>query len=368
MTFGPPATYKHILKSQAQLHSPSAMDACVALLFEAAENVPVDDFASPSLFPTTDTSADMPSDAPVDFTGGVLNSAASPISLSHLSPYLKRQYGVQGQAATYLDQFCQPMFLEERLAMLFAFVLRVESNQAGALATESYKLSAELQSLLLAYALAYLVCPQAAACRGLDTAVHIADAMRESYPSMLPAADDQLRMPVVVTCINNKLTYHRNIIKSKLKTSCEKGHDVAELAYSLVGKTITACKPTLQVYLRAAFLRFLYTHYGQLEGDLFWLKADTVLAEMRAQGATKLTKIYTDDKNKYGDPANNPTHTVADVSTLPTWQLVLARHAALVQPLPAQPSAASGARKRSRTERSHMEDTNSDGDVSTTGD
>jgi hypothetical protein len=59
-----------------------------------------------------------------------------------------------------------------------------------------------------------------------------------------------------------------------------------------------------------------------------------------------MNTIYTNDKEKYGDPANNSSVTTADPNTLPAWQITLARHAALVAP---HVESESSARKRQRT-------------------
>lgn len=46
-----------------------------------------------------------------------------------------------------------------------------------------------------------------------------------------------------------------------------------------------------------------------------------------------LTDIYSDDKAKYGDPADS-THTTVDISFIPEWQKTLGKHAAKVSIVP----------------------------------
>ncbi|KAJ7050131.1 hypothetical protein C8F01DRAFT_1092682 [Mycena amicta] len=267
----------------------------------------------------------------------------------------KRQFGLKGQAAVSMENFCQPISTDERLGLVFASVLQLISMKEDATAheAETYVLPENLITLCKVYTPAYLMCPQASACRGVDAAVHIANSMRESYPSIVPAADDVARMSVVLKYINKKLTSYRNIIKSKIEESHEEHWNIAKLAHALAGKGPNASKPTLQVYLRVAFWRWVYINYPDLEDNKFWIKVDSVLSSFRAKTAVECTvamnRLYEIDKQTYGDLANDNAFLAADPSTIPAWQLTLFRHAALVA-APVEPSnMATNRRKRQRT-------------------
>ncbi|KAJ7062537.1 hypothetical protein C8F01DRAFT_1251358 [Mycena amicta] len=231
----------------------------------------------------------------------------------------KRQFGLKGGAAVSMENFCQPISTEERLGLVFGAVLQLISMREADTAheAESYVLPENLKDLTKLYAPAYLLCPQATACRGIDTAVHIANAMRDSYTEMVPAAGDAARIPVLLQYIRKKLTSYRNVIKGKIEESHKKQWDIAQLTHTLVGKN-----------------RWVYVNYPELDGNKFWLKVDTVLASFRSKSASEYTGalngLYDMDKTKYGDPANNAAFSAADPSTRPGWQVTLARHAALV--------------------------------------
>ncbi|KAJ7062517.1 hypothetical protein C8F01DRAFT_1230200 [Mycena amicta] len=278
----------------------------------------------------------------------------------------KRQFGLKGQAAVSMENFCQPISTDERLGLVFASVLQLISMKEDDTAhdAETYVLPENLKTLCKVYTPAYLMCPQASACRGIDAAVHIANAMRESYQGIVPAADDVARMSAVLKYINKNLTSYRNIIKGKIDASHGEGWNIAKLAHALVGKGPNAPKPTLQVYLRAAFWRWVYVSYPDLEVNKFWIKVDSVLSSFRAKTAVDCTaamnRLYDMDKEKYGDPANDNAFPVADPSTIPAWQLTLFRHAALVAAPVELSNTVTTRRKRRRTsEVVHDEETGS---------
>ncbi|KAJ7051467.1 hypothetical protein C8F01DRAFT_1339488 [Mycena amicta] len=265
----------------------------------------------------------------------------------------KRQFGLEGQAAVSMENFCQPISTDERLGLVFGAVLQLIAMKQDDTAheAESYALPENLKSLIKVYTSAYLMCPQASACRGIDASAHIANAMRESYTGIgVPSADDAARMPVVLQYISKKLTSYRNVIKNKIDESDKDGWDVGRLAHTLVGKGVNASKATLQVYIRAAFWRWVYINYPDLDGNKFWIKVDSVLASFRAKSAVEcagaLNHLYDMDKQKYGDPATNTVFSAADPATRPGWQVTLARHAALVV---VQLETTKNPRKRART-------------------
>ncbi|KAJ7050746.1 hypothetical protein C8F01DRAFT_1263631 [Mycena amicta] len=242
----------------------------------------------------------------------------------------KHQFGLKGQAAVSMENLCQPISTDERLSLVFASILQLisKTEDDNTHEADTYVVPDNLQHTPPAY----LMCPQASACRSVDAAVHIANSMRETYQSIVPAADDVARMPTVLKYVNKKLTSYRNVIKSKIEESCDEGWSIAKLAHALVGKGPSASRAPLQVYLRVAFWKWVYVNYPELEVNKFWIKVDSVLSSFRKKTAVDCTnamnRLYDMDKQKYSDPTNDNAFPVADPSTIPAWQLTLFRHAA----------------------------------------
>ncbi|KAF7322111.1 hypothetical protein MKEN_00734800 [Mycena kentingensis (nom. inval.)] len=242
------------------------------------------------------------------------------VSLVSFVPVLVNAFGITGSATTLLHAFCQPISFEERLGYIFAALLHVIAlREAEALReAQNWVISQNIKNLVKLYAVGFLICPQTSASRGNDAAAHIANAIRESHPGTgIPVVGDLVRGAILTSYINKKLTAERNIIKKK---------------------------------------RFCFVSYGG--GDDFWLKVDATMNIMRSLtalgAATALQQMYKDDIVKFGDPANNTTVTVADPTTVPPWQLTLARHAALVAPY-VEPESSSRGAKRARVDEPEMD-------------
>ncbi|KAF7311327.1 hypothetical protein MKEN_01034400 [Mycena kentingensis (nom. inval.)] len=259
-----------------------------------------------------------------------------PITLTNLLPVLLRRFPVTGQHAALLTQFCQAL-----LQLVAAQEAHTTQNAVA------YNIPTAIKNIVKLYVIAFIMSSQTSACRGLDAAAHIMNAIRESFPNAgIPDAGDAVRIPVLSGYIQKKLTGFRNQVKQKLEASCQRKDDVATLANALVGSNTSRPPPTLQIYYRAAVFRYLYEVYGNEEESSFWGKVDAALAAIRAKGATEalatITHLYNLDRAKYGDPAMSGL-AVAEPATVPAWQVTLGRHAALVTPRPQSES-----RKRAR--------------------
>ncbi|KAJ6600336.1 hypothetical protein DFH09DRAFT_901390 [Mycena vulgaris] len=281
-----------------------------------------------------------PPEAPtLESAGGPRTTTTT--SLVAYGQLVKHHHGLKDQSAVALDQFCEASSSDERQVLMFAEMIMIHALLKRQTKNESYTIPSTLDVTLKAYAVAFLLGHKTVAIRGLNVSGHIMNAMRELHILELPNAKDVAHTDIVLKAIGGKLTYFRNVIKTKVRLeprsrTRQQRCNIAELTHAIISNLKCGIQPTLQLYMRIAFLRFCVVSYGALSDEAFWPKVDEVMDTWRRAIGTEveisqvLTDVYEDDKRKYGKPQDT-NHTSVDISLLPPWQKTLANHAAKVQ-------------------------------------
>ncbi|KII84494.1 hypothetical protein PLICRDRAFT_179322 [Plicaturopsis crispa FD-325 SS-3] len=165
-----------------------------------------------------------------------------------------------------------------------------------------------------------------------EAAQNVLNALREINLAELPPDSEPGRTKLVLEIVTNQLTSFRNIIKSKVTESISPGckfRNLAALAHAVVGPTMV--KPTLQLYIRLAFIRWHVVNYPKIEEE-FWPKVDETLQKWRTDFTTRteldsaFNQLYNADKVEYGDPALSE-FSVIEARNVPDWQVTLSTHA-----------------------------------------
>ncbi|KAJ6608002.1 hypothetical protein B0H10DRAFT_1816702, partial [Mycena sp. CBHHK59/15] len=159
-------------------------------------------------------------------------------------------------------------------------------------------------------------------------------------------------------------------IKISLEPNSET-QNIAALANKLLAGT--KLKATAQFYVRLAFIRFVMTQYPWLTEETFWLQVDELIEQNRKDCKTPeeldacipclhpafYNFIYQKDVKTHGDPADTPYKTVEFNASATSWQAILHKHSANIQPNPkntqllaqaATAAAVSGSNKKHRLE------------------
>ncbi|KAL0954399.1 hypothetical protein HGRIS_003383 [Hohenbuehelia grisea] len=150
----------------------------------------------------------------------------------------------------------------------------------------------------------------------------------------LPAADEFGKMEAVKSIVGQCLIDFQSFIKAQLFESCTADsdiHNVGDLTLTLIQST--QLQPTLQLFIRVAFLRWHVTQYPKLAENSWWPRVDTTLDNLRTTFRTEadinnqLLIKYQNDKKQYGDPASSACRPVA-VANISVWQRTIGLHAA----------------------------------------
>jgi len=148
--------------------------------------------------------------------------------------------------------------------------------------------------------------------------------MHELNVAGLPAEDQVARVKDVVKFIGSLvLTHYRNTIKAKIQSSTENEdtRNIANLTHVLIAKT--PVQPTLQHYIRFAFLRWIAKEYKDTPEDQWWVQVDNSLEMLRKNCKTEVELSqafidnYNDDKAAYGDPADTPHRVIMPNNVTP---------------------------------------------------
>ncbi|KAJ6622165.1 hypothetical protein B0H10DRAFT_1639107, partial [Mycena sp. CBHHK59/15] len=126
-------------------------------------------------------------------------------------------------------------------------------------------------------------------------------------------------------------------IKISLEPNSET-QNIAVLANKLLAGT--KLKATAQFYVRLAFIQFVMTQYPWLTEETFWLQVDELIEQNRKDCKTPeeldvfYNSIYQKDVKTHGDPADTPYKTVEFNASATSWQAILRKHSANIQPNP----------------------------------
>ncbi|KAJ7431156.1 hypothetical protein FB451DRAFT_1228321 [Mycena latifolia] len=291
-------------------------------------------------------------DAEIPTTPLLESTSSNTPSLVAFGRLVKRKLDLSDASSAAFDQFCQPHSVDERQVLIYAQLLGLQDISKKNEKFETWSISADFGKKISAYVKAFVYSPTTISYRGLNVGEHIMKAMRECKVNDLPAEDDLRAVDLVLTKIRDKGTQLRNIYKTKVKESMEKGstfRNVATLSHKLLKNT--GIKATVQFYQRAALVRWCIASYPGLSDEEFWPRVDTTITTFRKQSSSDVeldkcfNAIYEEDKKTYGDPADTEYKTVDDAA-VSGWQATLIKHAKAVQPTPQQAQGAPPQKRR----------------------
>ncbi|KAJ6570350.1 hypothetical protein B0H10DRAFT_1840288, partial [Mycena sp. CBHHK59/15] len=278
---------------------------------------------------------DLPANPPLQ--SAAYNSIGNSSTLVSFGRLLKRQFKLSNQSSVAFDQFCQTGSSDERQAILFAYILELIDLGRKNDKAEAWTISPGLSvSVIISHLPFFFVfSPTTTAYRGLKSAEHLVKAMRECKVADLPNEEETTQNEIVVVKVRGKMTYHRNVLKTKVCTAMPNPQYCALANKVLSGTTI---KPTVQFYQRLAFLRWCVREYPNLPEDDYWPKVDEIINTYRTDCQSKIeldsvfNAIYEDDKRKYGDPSETD-FTTEDIQADQKWQVTVRKHSENVRPV-----------------------------------
>ncbi|KAJ6629390.1 hypothetical protein B0H10DRAFT_2208792 [Mycena sp. CBHHK59/15] len=268
----------------------------------------------------------------------------APLGMSSMAAFggmVKHQINLTDKSTVAFDQFCQNRSAEERTVIMFAHVLKlldiIRKNEKA----EQWVITSTLSKKINSYAQAFMYSPKITAYRGLNMAEHLLKAMHETHLAELPPEEETTHCEMVLSRIRDKGTHYRNIFKTTIKISLEPNSETQNIA-ALANKLLagTKLKATAQFYVRLAFIRFVMTQYPWLTEETFWLQVDEFIEQNRKDCKTPeeldvfYNFIYQKDVKTHGDPADTPYKTVEFNASARSWQAILRKHSANIQPNP----------------------------------
>ncbi|KAJ7616791.1 hypothetical protein DFH06DRAFT_1012734 [Mycena polygramma] len=274
---------------------------------------------------------------------GALFASRPSSSLAAFGTLVKGQVKLSDKSAVAFDQYCQNRSAEERGVILFAHVLELLDIAKKNEKAELWTISSDLSQKINSYTQAFVYSPELVAYRGLNIAGHVLNAMRESSVKNLPPDEETAQCEMVLSKSRDKGTQFRNILKTAIIASTAPGSETANVA-ALANKLLqhSKIKPTLQFYVRLAFIRWVMRSYPWVSEELFWMMVDQCIEKNSRKCTTKeeldayvlYNLVYQGDIELYGDPATTPHQTVEFNPSISSWQAVVRKHSKLVRPDP----------------------------------
>ncbi|KAF8179171.1 hypothetical protein BJ912DRAFT_646907 [Pholiota molesta] len=253
--------------------------------------------------------------------------------LSHFGNLFKRTTQLSPGAEAQLDRFCNTENAEERDALQYVLLLEIRDLFKQTHRPGNWTLSDELKKTIGSYVKAFLLSPNITAYRG-NCAEQILKAMEDLNVADLPPEKGVLQVNEVLSSISNQLTSFRAVIKQKIQASLGAPNDkaaptrnVADLTHALIAHT--AVPPTLQLWMRVAFLRHCLVTCPTAD---YWMAVDETLARARARSADSIElsnafgRVYAEDVRQYGDPATT-RHASVPLESRPGWLRTIDGHA-----------------------------------------
>ncbi|KAF8226130.1 hypothetical protein L208DRAFT_1380339 [Tricholoma matsutake] len=214
----------------------------------------------------------------------------------HFGCLVKSHMNLSNQAEGALNGFCANSSAEECEILMYAKLLQLEDMGHDAKKVEaSQGLSDELKKNIHMFTHAFVLSPNITAYCG--------------------------------NCADNVLIDESMAVDSLTR-------NIAELAQAILKKTTVP--PTLQLYIHLAVVRWHFLKYPDLVcDDDFWQQVDETLEVWRTACKDKATLtaafngIYSEDKNKFGNPASTK-HQPTDLKNVPDWIVAVNNHASKV--------------------------------------
>lgn len=255
----------------------------------------------------------------------------------HFGQIMKAKKSFNAQTAAEFDAFCSLVSPDDRAIMLFATILETRDLILANKKADKWVISSELKESARIYSRAFILSPTTVAYRG-DAPKHIMAAMRSLNVGDMPPDKEVARLDLLRKLIVKFLTDCHNALKEKIKNSLAVDspmRNIADLTHAVISNT--PIQPTLQHYMRMAFLRWYYVKYAnKVQDDGWWLKVDESLENFCTELKDELkisqafNSLYQKDKLEYGDPADS-SHQVTEPKDVVSWQSTVNDQAAQIQ-------------------------------------
>ncbi|KZP29459.1 hypothetical protein FIBSPDRAFT_815986 [Athelia psychrophila] len=251
---------------------------------------------------------------------------------------------MSAKSASDFESFMKASDVAEHMMILMATVLEVRDGLEAQKAVDEWRVPNQLKANIKVYSHAFVLSPLINSYRG-KASESLLEAMRELEIAEIPPTKETGQVKILITSISSTLTGQRNVLKTKISDSLKPEsptRNIAALANAVIGKS--RIKPTLQLYIRLAFIRFHVVNYPSIEDENFWIRVDQTMEDWRSASLTAVeitqayNNMYSADKELYGDPATS-SFRVTDISLLEGWQLVMNTYSSSV-------AAGLGKRKR----------------------
>ncbi|KAJ3509006.1 hypothetical protein NLJ89_g5451 [Agrocybe chaxingu] len=291
-----------------------------------------------------------------DYSNFSFSTAPGMRTLIAFGRLVKQRKKLTDEAETEFDLYCQTEDVEERMALQFVLMLETRDlmKEIQKEDSERWSVSEDLKKDISRYVHTFMLSSSVTSYKGNAPEV-ILKMMREHKVNDLPSEKRRRETSDILSTIGKTLTQCRNVTKAKIIASLDrekKGADegirnIADLTAAIIGTTDV--NPTLQLYMRVAFLRWIAINYPKVE-DKYWDRVDLVLFQYRTSGKTALeltgtfNKMYRDDIAMFGNPADTH-HKVTAPKDVADWLLNVDRFAATVVADIAPPQG----KKRKRT-------------------
>ncbi|KIK02141.1 hypothetical protein K443DRAFT_131972 [Laccaria amethystina LaAM-08-1] len=231
-------------------------------------------------------------------------------------------------------------FSEQTEAEFDAFCSLVSPDDHVILANkkaDKWSVSDELKESARIYSRVFILLPTTVAYCG-NVPKHIMPAMRDLKVDDMPPIKEVARLNLLCKLIDKFLTDCHNAVKEKIKNSLSVDSptcNIADLTHAVISNT--PVQPTLQLYMRMAFLRWCYVQYAHIvPDDGWWLMVDETIENFRTKLKDEykisqtFNNLYQKDKLEYGNPADS-SHQVIKPKDIVSWQSTVNMQAAQVQ-------------------------------------
>ncbi|KAL6304653.1 hypothetical protein BKA93DRAFT_825551 [Sparassis latifolia] len=174
---------------------------------------------------------------------------------------LKRQRNLTPDSESELARFTEATHLIQHTIFTYTLLLECRDHLSRLSWDSEYKVPGTLRVTLLDYAHSYILSPSIISYRSASNPANILGAMRRLNISQLPP--DQETVAVV---LSNSSRQGSHGVVQPCKDSDYHVHQ---------------CTPTVALYIRLAYIRFILVKFLGLKEDEFWTKVDSSMKEIR---------------------------------------------------------------------------------------
>ncbi|KAK7463482.1 hypothetical protein VKT23_006831 [Stygiomarasmius scandens] len=235
---------------------------------------------------------------------------------------LKRQRTLSADSQREYEQFEKALTPHEGLAFVLLTMLETRDLLRLLTLAQEYRAPDTVKTTCKDYACIFLLSPALLQYKlDKNAAPNVLMAMRELGIQNLPDACETGRCELILEIIKKAMTDFRHHLKEKIAASIKSNQDIAALTKACIGTS--KAKPTAGLFIRIAFLRWMYTTNPKATGDTFWKIVDEHLIKTRREYPTTAEQqevfvaLYEADLARFGQPdlVNHPQVSVNDIDS-----------------------------------------------------